>query len=334
MRNPGNYSSEASRALAELADRLPSDHYVSSLYGDTAIAMHLAPKFLLPTYGLVFDRDFERARFSDLLSLPYSPLVAEFSSPTAPSGLPDGDVSADKRIVIAMDHVSMARGVPHLAARERPEDPDGIAVYSVYLNGKTGKWELYPIAAIIDIKAPWIRSERGSSSRDEAVKALFEVPDAVSLLPETCLFPPMAYTPLVREQVEMMREEFGGIEMLKLRAMRDLSQETAAIIDLCLALNVPGADYPKRPAPAKLNKKRLSRGKPPLYEYTILDIDPMRPQAARNPSQGGTHASPRFHLRRGHLRRLRSGKVVHVRATSVGDATRGTVGKDYRIKRT
>jgi hypothetical protein len=34
--------------------------------------------------------------------------------------------------------------------------------------------------------------------------------------------------------------------------------------------------------------------------------------------EGGTHASPRLHWRRGHVRRLANGKITNVRPTLVG----------------
>ena len=48
--------------------------------------------------------------------------------------------------------------------------------------------------------------------------------------------------------------------------------------------------------------------------------------------QGGTHASPRWHVRRGHWRQLADGRRVFVRACEVGDPERGGVIKDYIIE--
>lgn len=48
---------------------------------------------------------------------------------------------------------------------------------------------------------------------------------------------------------------------------------------------------------------------------------------------GGTHASPRLHWRRGHIRHLRSGRKVPVRPTLVGLAERGFIDKDYAVSR-
>jgi hypothetical protein len=49
-------------------------------------------------------------------------------------------------------------------------------------------------------------------------------------------------------------------------------------------------------------------------------------------AQGGTHASPRWHVRRGHWRQLADGRRVFVRACEVGDPERGGVLKDYVIE--
>lgn len=77
------------------------------------------------------------------------------------------------------------------------------------------------------------------------------------------------------------------------------------------------------------NRRKIAQGKVPAYEWRTVMIEPTAP---RQDSKGGTHASPRLHDRRGHLRRLRSGKNVWVKAHKVGDATKGIVFHDYQIK--
>lgn len=78
------------------------------------------------------------------------------------------------------------------------------------------------------------------------------------------------------------------------------------------------------------NRRKIAQGKIPAYDWTTVVIEPSRP---RSESQGGTHASPRQHDRRGHLRRLRSGRNVWVKPCKVGDASRGVVWHDYVIPR-
>lgn len=80
----------------------------------------------------------------------------------------------------------------------------------------------------------------------------------------------------------------------------------------------PGqAAYLPQPRKSLINSKRAAKGLGPvLFDWHTVTIEPPKPKAQ---SQGGTHASPRLHDRRGHWRRYPSGKV-------------GWVFKDYRIK--
>lgn len=77
------------------------------------------------------------------------------------------------------------------------------------------------------------------------------------------------------------------------------------------------------------NRRKIAQGKTPSYEWRTVFIEPAKPKSE---SKGGTHASPRLHDRRGHLRRLRNGKNVWVRACKVGSAANGTVFHDYAVR--
>lgn len=79
-----------------------------------------------------------------------------------------------------------------------------------------------------------------------------------------------------------------------------------------------------------LTSKRLqAKGKAPLFSWHTVKIEPPKPKQEH---RGGTHATPRLHDRRGHLRRLANGKTCWVRACKVGDASKGVVFKDYEVK--
>lgn len=77
------------------------------------------------------------------------------------------------------------------------------------------------------------------------------------------------------------------------------------------------------------NRRKIQQGKLPTYDWTTVWIEPAKP---RSEGKGGTHASPRLHDRRGHLRRLASGKNVWVKSCKVGDASKGAIFHDYAIK--
>ena len=78
-----------------------------------------------------------------------------------------------------------------------------------------------------------------------------------------------------------------------------------------------------------INKKRIKKGKLPLFDWHTVTID--RSNSQRMPA-GGTHASPRLHDRRGHWRKHPSGRRVWVKPCKVGDASLGVVFKDYVVQ--
>jgi hypothetical protein len=72
----------------------------------------------------------------------------------------------------------------------------------------------------------------------------------------------------------------------------------------------------------KLNKARIKSGKAPIPPYFKIEVGPTilvpgsAPVVAARPDKG-THASPRPHDRRGHPRRLKSGREVWVRSCRI-----------------
>lgn len=80
----------------------------------------------------------------------------------------------------------------------------------------------------------------------------------------------------------------------------------------------------------KNHAKRIRQGKVPLFDWRTVVIQPIKPSRE---SLGGTHASPRLHDRRGHWRFIKkSQKRVWVRDCKVGDASKGVVFHDYKVK--
>lgn len=82
--------------------------------------------------------------------------------------------------------------------------------------------------------------------------------------------------------------------------------------------------------PTFINRKRQSKGKPPLtFDWVTVEIGQT---PCKNEPQGGTHASPRLHDRRGHWRTYKAtGKRVWVRSCKVGDASIGVIFHDYEV---
>lgn len=85
------------------------------------------------------------------------------------------------------------------------------------------------------------------------------------------------------------------------------------------------------PTPHKANLSRAKRGLKPLYDWHTVVIEPPK---TKQEHQGGTHTSPRRHQARGHWRTYKSGKRGWVKECWRGDAAKGTIFKDYKLKET
>lgn len=77
---------------------------------------------------------------------------------------------------------------------------------------------------------------------------------------------------------------------------------------------------------AKLQRARVKKGKQPLFSYWTLHLTGPK---ARGVPLGGTHASPRLHLRKGHPRQYADGSAIWIDPTMVGNKSLGMVHKDY-----
>jgi len=64
------------------------------------------------------------------------------------------------------------------------------------------------------------------------------------------------------------------------------------------------------------------------YHYLVIDTA----KKSESSGVGGSHASPREHLRRGHIRRLADGRRIWVNATVVSVGNGGVVEKDYVMR--
>jgi len=95
---------------------------------------------------------------------------------------------------------------------------------------------------------------------------------------------------------------WGAIPPLELQTMQHmvLSKITTAVIRLSIVLNCENAPVEHIYLDA-INANRRKKGRPELPPYNILKITPPNDNTTRN-HLGGTHASPREHLRRGHFR--------------------------------
>jgi hypothetical protein len=273
--------------------------------------MTLSEKFILPDWGRIFEPE-ELELCMDLefpTRLPYPIVALEFPcnyrnpkcEPMAPQELP-----SSKRIALCVEtealeeHTGM---LAHMHEKHSPGEP-GFYVFPIAYSDHGQVWTPPPSAMFFP---------RGGNSKMEEMQK-----DGIMVvLP----LGTAAYTAYPNSERQT-------------RAVRDCADEIFAMLHMMVALSIDKGRYETLPAPTKLNKKRAKKNRVPLYEYKILDIvaDILQAQPSEaKPHQGGTHASPRMHKRRGHVRRLGSGKTVWVRNTIVGKPGTGAVEKDYAV---
>jgi hypothetical protein len=97
----------------------------------------------------------------------------------------------------------------------------------------------------------------------------------------------------------------------------------------CLALSAHSSAAVLTAHMPATKRQHLARKGVGGFVYKIVDVpEPPRPKSEWH---GGTHASPRWHKRRGHWRMMASGKRVWVRDCQVGTPDDGMVLKDYAV---
>lgn len=123
----------------------------------------------------------------------------------------------------------------------------------------------------------------------------------------------------------------GDIELFWKHLCNDIGAEAAVVMEMCEALSCTnvGITTVQKVAPG-VNERRLRDGKLSLHEIRALEI--ITPGQSRDVmyGPGGDRASPRQHLRRGHIRRLENGKNVWIPSCVVG--RHGRIDKTYSIK--
>lgn len=109
----------------------------------------------------------------------------------------------------------------------------------------------------------------------------------------------------------------------------DCSAILAIISHTLDGLETGGVAYQGAKRQSLINRKREANEKPALlYDWRTVVVAP-RP---RSEPAWGVHASPRQHERRGHWRTTAKQRRVWVRNCVVGDASRGTIFHDYKVK--
>jgi len=137
---------------------------------------------------------------------------------------------------------------------------------------------------------------------------------------------------LLRDMVS--RDGFPGVRLSLPETFpeegKSYAENAGVLLNLLNALQCSNVHI-ESAGPPRPQRKKASTSLP-FDEYHILTVDVPR-SAGSTTGAGGTHASPREHLRRGHIRRLQSGLKVWVNACVVGSGNAlGRIEKSYDVR--
>lgn len=98
---------------------------------------------------------------------------------------------------------------------------------------------------------------------------------------------------------------------------------------ICVALDAQVAVHEVIRAPHKLNEKRVSKGRVPLFDYHVVDLS-RRARTSRPENSTPTGRHVRLHFRRGHWRHYTNHKSW-IHWMLVGNPDLGWIDKEYRL---
>lgn len=125
----------------------------------------------------------------------------------------------------------------------------------------------------------------------------------------------------------VQNRDISPVEGLGVSLLSDWYVEITALVQCCHALRAGATLREAREERSSRLKKFKKRGVGG-FTYHVLEI----PTSHRKLNEaGGTHASPRLHVRRAHIRKLPSGTLTFVRQCFVGSSESGAVEKSYKL---
>ncbi|MDM0029174.1 hypothetical protein [Variovorax saccharolyticus] len=302
-----NYSAHAIEDLRRIEARLRGAWPMSSQAIRRLTRMlDESVKFVLPNCcDLIAPEDLRQAHL-DLLHLPY-PLVAF----EAPWEHPDGhrDVEgfpqtpATKRIALCWEARPEYEVMPGLHDILATFPQGGAFVVPIYWAPAAGEWMVAIGGQFVPYANTLNESDGAALPASRLAQAAMKASGRLSRKERTFRAEPFW---LLREPFELAVQSYAGAEKAYAQIILDASDEVQMLVQACSVLNCANVTTCDIQAPAALNKKRRAKGKQPFFSYKVLQLAEDR-RGTVSGDAGGTHGSPRMHLRRGHIRRKRPG---------------------------
>lgn len=288
-------------------------------------------KFILPNCGDLIDPDDLRQAHLDLLRLPF-PIVA-FEVPWEKEGGIEqiGDFKqspATKRIALCWEGGPDHELIPGLNSILEVFPEGGVFVFPIFWAPALRRWTVslggtfVPYDNALDANFESLPASR--SAHAAMIEAGLAKPKAKQFRAEPFYLLPEWYE-------NTLAQYDGDKDKVYTQIIIDSRDEAQAVVQACSVINCANVTTAEISPSAALNRKRREKGKQPFFSYKVLQLSDERRESGKE-GGGGSHASPRMHLRRGHLRRL-GGRAVWVRPAMVNaGASTGAVLKDYAVQ--
>jgi hypothetical protein len=111
----------------------------------------------------------------------------------------------------------------------------------------------------------------------------------------------------------------------------ELFPDLIAAVQCCHALRA-GASFEEHTEQHASRRWKFDKRGVGDFTYHVLKLPATR-SATGHADISGSHDSPRYHIRRAHIRKLPSGVLTFVRHCFVGDPAKGAVGKHYGMQK-
>jgi hypothetical protein len=326
-----NYSAHAIAELSAEARQIERRAPESAAITYRVIeALRASEKFLLPNRGELLDPYAIGPGHLELTRLPY-PIVALEAPWEGVTGPLRSDVAnidlqpSTRRIALCWEAGADFEVIPGCNEVLEHFPKGGVFVIPIsWMNGlRRWKLGLGGIFLPHGVAAPGQLASASRAVRDGLVElglarttALEGRAEPFELQPELCA---------------AAEARLGSHDRLVSHILWDARDEVMMLIQACSVLNCANVAVAEVSPSAALNKQRQRAGKQPFFAYKVLDVTDERRSAG--PAGAGGHASPRTHLRRGHLRTLQDQRRVYVRPAIVNPQSgAGVVVKDYSLR--
>lgn len=294
---PLNYVRDAVRGIRQM--KLPwfkKNHPAEAVAIEKVLDIAVkAEKFILPNFGRIFADGKRTVPYP--LNLPFKTIAIEYPSTGANIDRGNGPKSPEKQVIIAC------------------QGEDTLYIYTmdyIILPDGSSSWDLEPTVGVIPIHKP-------DDGDDEHYSFELHHLSSSSFI----------------EDINK-RDEFKDKEIKAYDEFRILtSNRLLVLFEFLTALSCSNVNYESKITSAGSARAAMKqkKGALPFDSYRILTLKVLKKQTTGDTDepQYDRH-SPREHVRRGHVRRYKSGIRVWINAMIINAGVGGKLSKTYNVK--